>query len=257
MSRGLKFSIMYNLIPPIIIILSLGGILVIFLKKINLMSKDINTAIENSNKNEDSQINSSNHQSDNTSTADQSLKVAKIKLLLNKSIERLRFKEIKYSMFQFLEKNLRKIKIYLMRIENIASSLTKKLSEKIRKFNQAQEETEKNNSTQKMIQENQEEKKDNQIKETTAFQTNIEPQDIGRPELEREFIEQEKEFIYRIAKNPNDIESYVALGDLYLGIKNYDDAKQSFEHALKINLDNKRAKAGIKKIEKAGNDAML
>lgn len=248
---------MYNLIPPIIIILSLGGILVIFLKKIALMSKDINTAIESSNKNESNLINSSNNQSENTPTADQFLKTAKIKLLLIKSIERLHFQEIKYSTFQFLEKNLRKIKIYLMRVENIASNLTKKLSEKIRKFDQAQEETEKNNSTQETTRVNQEEKKDDQIKEATASQTNTEPQDIHRPELDREFIEQEKEFIYRIAKNPNDIESYVALGDLYLGMKNYDDAKQSFKHALKINLDNKRAKAGIKKIEKAENDATL
>ncbi|HVZ10819.1 MAG TPA: tetratricopeptide repeat protein [Candidatus Paceibacterota bacterium] len=48
----------------------------------------------------------------------------------------------------------------------------------------------------------------------------------------------EQQLIIEIAKNPKDIELYIALGDLYLEMHNTEEAKESYEAALALDPSN-------------------
>lgn len=257
---------MYNLIPPIIIILCLGGILIIFLRKISLISRNVDSEITQSQENTGSTTSTQEEfkqaEGDNNLQNNNTLKsFEKIKTYANKIPERLRLEKIKYLVLQFLEKNLRKIKVWLMKIENIAADLTKKIGEKAKNFNKTEQnnnnstsqETQQSSTPEPLPTEQQNQKIENPNK------TNLESSKLNYLNIEqkKEFIEQEKEFIYRIAKNPGDIKSYLLLGNLYLNFKNYDDAAQSFRQIIKIDPNNKEAKDGLRKIEKRGNDGAL
>lgn len=247
---------MYNIIPPIIVILSLGVVLVIFLKKIVAASKDVNIhdiqeeTPENSKTMEKLRETAGREIEDKYIVNSQS--ASRLRLFFKNIVDRLRLREINYSALQFLEKMLRRIKVNLMKVENIASGLTKKLSKKMR--NSAvgiTKEKERNGNDINIIDEKKEVESKQIDKDIASAPKEVEMKTTESGELTKEFIEQEKELIYRIAKNHADIESYLSLGELYMGIKNYDDAKQSFEHALKINHRDKKAKSNLKKIEKA------
>jgi tetratricopeptide (TPR) repeat protein len=67
---------------------------------------------------------------------------------------------------------------------------------------------------------------------------------------ENKFILEEKKFIKTIVKNPSDVNTYRALGLLYLKQKNYKDAKASFKQILKIDSKDKEAKEKLEEIEK-------
>lgn len=295
---------MYNLIPPIIIILSIGGILVIFLKKITKVSKEIGNEVY---QNEPSENNSPNispvsdieravHMYGEENTDRQVTFLERVKTRLNTGA---RMRKMQYSLFQSLEKTLRRVKVNLMKIENVATHLTKRISEKTKTFHLPRNENTRNEEPDSIVQETRateykereesiitrvrkrkveieevnteiiEEKEEiMEIQERVVIEESVPEKPILRkiiqekpervqkvkPEQEREFVELEKEFIYRIAKNPNDIESYLALGSLYLSVGNYDDAEQSFRHALKINPGSRKAKKGLREIEQRGND---
>lgn len=298
---------MYNLIPPIIIIIAIGGILVIFLKKITKVSKEVNNGSYHHELSE-------NNQSNNSPVSDMEQAVyaygeeninGQLTLLdrvKSKVNARARIREMQYSLFQFLEKTLRRVKVNLMKIENAATHLTKKISEKTKTFHLPHSNDNPSNEEQNSIQIIEHEKREEreeivitrvkereaEIRETSAVVREVEeeiaqaqertpvekidtekltPRKViqekselaqrAKPEQEKEFVELEKEFIYRIAKNPNDIESYLALGNLYLSVANYDDAEQSFRHALKINPNSRNAKKGLRETVERENDEDL
>lgn len=289
---------MYNLIPPFIILLSLGGILFLFLRKIYGVSEkgknsgagedeeDFSLEIGAFKKDDDykrEEVFSGAADEQNNEHQNKNVWVSKVREVGTKIKSKFDFERLKFLTFQFLEKFLRKTKVNLMKIENLAADLTKKLSAKARDLNPdipPSNRVEKNDIIEKM-----EDEKVNNVsepivsvsKESIVRTSTIErpqrkifrrpklPRVISRRKEEnihevvtnRDFVEQEKEFIYRIAKNPADIESYIALGNLYLGVKNYDDARQSFEHALKIDPFNRKARVGIRKIEQKGSDDVL
>jgi len=298
---------MYNLIPPIIIIAAVGGILVVFLKKIAKVSKEVDDGLHPREISENSapdnafvsEVEQAFHAYGKETTNNQ---ITFLGRMTSKVNARARIQGIQYSLFQFLEKTLRRVKVNLMKIENAATHLTKKISEKTKTFRLPHGDTtfhnEEQNSVQTIERQVREEKegliitrvreREVDISETSTIvreieeevvqipeQAPIEKADIEKltprkviqekaervqkvkPEQEKEFVELEKEFIYRIAKNPNDIESYLALGNLYLSAGNYDDAEQSFRHALKINPNSRKAKRGLREIEQRGNDEDL
>lgn len=69
-----------------------------------------------------------------------------------------------------------------------------------------------------------------------------------RPEEKRNGLQEEKELINRIAKNPKDKEAYLGLGKLYLKQGNLEDAEASLIQVLKLDPENRRAKRLLDKI---------
>jgi tetratricopeptide (TPR) repeat protein len=60
----------------------------------------------------------------------------------------------------------------------------------------------------------------------------------------------EEALIERIALNPRDIEAYERLGDYYLEEKNNEDALECFRQVLKLSPGNHKARLRLKKLEK-------
>lgn len=59
----------------------------------------------------------------------------------------------------------------------------------------------------------------------------------------------EELLIERIAVNPRDIEAYERLGEYYMEIKSYNDAKECFKQVIKLNPTNKNVKYKIRRLE--------
>jgi tetratricopeptide (TPR) repeat protein len=60
----------------------------------------------------------------------------------------------------------------------------------------------------------------------------------------------EKILIERIAANPKDIEAYERLGEYYMEIKNWDYAKECFKQVMKLNPQNRNVKMKMRKLER-------
>jgi tetratricopeptide (TPR) repeat protein len=56
--------------------------------------------------------------------------------------------------------------------------------------------------------------------------------------------------IERIAVNPRDIEAYERLGDYYIEINNLSDSMECFKQVIKLSPANRKAKTSLRKIEK-------
>lgn len=59
----------------------------------------------------------------------------------------------------------------------------------------------------------------------------------------------EEILVERIALNPRDLEAYERLGEYYLEIEDYNDAKECFKQVVKLDPTNRRAKFKLKKLE--------
>ena len=59
----------------------------------------------------------------------------------------------------------------------------------------------------------------------------------------------EDALIHRIAENPKDMEAYREIGDYYLSIGNIKDAKESFKMVLRLRPRDLKAKSSLKEIE--------
>ncbi|MFA5961711.1 MAG: tetratricopeptide repeat protein [Parcubacteria group bacterium] len=60
----------------------------------------------------------------------------------------------------------------------------------------------------------------------------------------------EELLIERIAANPKDIEAYERLGEYYLEVKNLEHSKECFKQVLRLNPGNRNARYKIRKLEK-------
>lgn len=64
---------------------------------------------------------------------------------------------------------------------------------------------------------------------------------------EADLKKQEQDLIMAIAKNPKDMALYIALGESYMKMGNFDDAKEAFETALKLDEENEKAAGRLDK----------
>lgn len=265
---------MYNIIAPAIIILCLVVVFVIFLRKIKHIGKNkeesavISTDVDKPEieKQEEKIKESIPGENDFFDKGDDVLSRDKegfITTWIKRIKEKIDFKKFKFALVQFLEKVLRKSKVSLMKIENIAGELTKKLSAKAKKLNSGlkkpEDDEKKDAETEYNTDEELNDNSDKSVEdktETVIFkkqkgkEEDTKDKEVGDVGAKRESdIETEKELIYKIAKNPTNAENYIELGDLYSEADNYDDAIQAFEQALKLDKNNKEAKKGIRKIK--------
>ena len=76
-------------------------------------------------------------------------------------------------------------------------------------------------------------------KHTEAVITDMKPNVYVKPINKTELLKKEEQrLIIEIAKNPKDYKLYESLGSLYIDMGNYKDAKDSLEAALELNSDN-------------------
>lgn len=69
---------------------------------------------------------------------------------------------------------------------------------------------------------------------------------------------EEQRLIVEISKNPKDAMLYLSLGDLYMRLDHYEDAKNSYETCIKLDADNEAYAEKLKKAhEKIGTNADL
>lgn len=140
----------------------------------------------------------------------------------------LKLKEYKDIWLTELEKFLRKLRIFSLKMDRISDSWIKK----IKSGNGSR-------ITTPIVVEKTE------IVESTVGKTQIAPK-TTMEDMKRE----EQRLIIEIAKNPKDAKLYEILGDLYVKMNNLSDAKESFEAAIELNPHEKLQKKHSQVVEK-------
>lgn len=189
---------MFELIAQLIIVFSMGGILVIIIRKIP----------------EFKNISEENIESLSFNTAS--------KGKISQKIKKINYQNIIRSAVVRLEKILRKLRIIALRFDNRFERWIQILKDK-----------------------EQELKTKTHLSKIQWIEKRKAPK-----KKENKFILEEKKYIKTIIKNPSDVNTYRALGLLYLKQKNYKDAKASFQQILKIDSKNKEAKEKLEEIKK-------
>jgi tetratricopeptide (TPR) repeat protein len=78
-------------------------------------------------------------------------------------------------------------------------------------------------------------------------------ENVARPETHagrRQESPREETLIARIVENPRDAAAYEELGDCYFGARNLQDAKECYRQALKLHPTNRAVKIKIRRLEK-------
>lgn len=185
-----------------------------------------------------------------------------------------RIKEINYKKYWFdfvvvLEKLLRKLKIFSLKIDNLLNKWIKFLrmhsqmmaqkskdwikQKEIKKRSKSEPVLKENNKIK--IEDNEEEKNDfseeqiNSESELEIEKEELEDDNIPLEELQKPLKEEQK-WINLIIENPKNITAYKFLGLLYWKQHNYTDAKKSLEMAVKLGSKDKKVKDVLKKIKK-------
>lgn len=133
----------------------------------------------------------------------------------SEGLKNLKLNEYKDLWFKELEKFLRRLRVVSLKMDRISDSWIKK----IRNGNWS--------SPTFVVSEKRETTEDPVIKAKTS------------PEITTEDMKREEQrLIIEIAKNPKDFNLYEILGDLYVKMKSFSDAKESYEAAIELNSRN-------------------
>lgn len=233
---------LYTLLPPILVVLSLIGIIVFLLKKAHRVAgvagSDRKVALDNSERRVSAGGVDDGH--DGIGGA------VKAKFLVS------------------LEKMIRKIRLMFLKLENVFKAWSESLKEK-------RKERSENIAKKEEIRDKQQdaiEKINNYAPEKKAFNERLfrrkpvlpEEEKIIRPLIKegyqrpREVVETknqlEKILIERIAANPKDTEAYERLGEYYFEIENYDHSKECYKQVMKLNPRNIGVRSRMKKLER-------
>ena len=125
-----------------------------------------------------------------------------------------------------LEKLLRRLRVFSLKIDRISDSWIKR----IRRGNGF-------GTTTSAIAEKTE------AEETLVLKV----QSVPKPTLE-DMKKEEQRLIIEIAKNPKDFKLYEVLGDLYVKMNNFSDAKESFEAAIELNPHNEKLQKKLSQV---------
>jgi len=197
-----------------------------------------------------------------------------------------RIRGIKYSNFlpmalTQLEKNLRRLRLFVLRIDNLFVALIKKSrdhsdvwtirsrawmehrrlkkKEKIQLLEQL-DKVEVSQTIQNIAKEVAKDE-DEAFKEKVAIVNSVEDENVVEPLIvqpieeqpeEEEILtvsEEEKKYIDAIAQNPKDVESYRALCDMYFNRQSYSDARACFRQVLKLDPSDEATKAKLESIK--------
>ena len=134
----------------------------------------------------------------------------------SRTLKSVKLKEYKAAWLVELEKLLRKLRVFSLKMDRISESWIKKVRNGHGRHFAALPVVEKT-----------------EIAEETAVKAQI-PVKTTMEDMKKK----EKPLINEIAKNPKDSKLYEVLGDLYIKMNNLSDAKESFEAAIELNPDN-------------------
>ncbi len=113
-----------------------------------------------------------------------------------------------------LEKFLRRLRLFSLKIDRVSESWIKKIRN--------------GNSSGTTV---------SPLAEKAEEASVIKPQPVPKMTLE-EMKREEQRLIIAIAKSPKDYQLFESLGDLYVKMKSFSDAKESFEAAIELNSQN-------------------
>lgn len=198
---------MFDLLPQIIIIISIAGIIVIIARKIPQAS----TSKEKKNVD----INSADNR-------------IKIPNSLNKiwlKVKGFRYSDHFHKILSFMEKILRKLKVFFLKIENKITNWAERLRVHSQKVKTRRE------GMDVKIESGEEDSQD--LKLNSHIKTSGET---------------EEEYIAAITKNPRDLDAYRKLGNVYVNKNNINDAREVFRQILRINPSDKDAEMKLRSL---------
>ncbi len=138
----------------------------------------------------------------------------------NDGLEKLQLKEHLILWLLEVEKFLRKMRLFFLKVDSFFESMIKK----IRKVHLSS----------KMY-------SAAPIKSATSKEPALQPIVTKQKESSSQFDlfkKEEQRLIVEIAKNPKDPNLYEVLGDIYMNMQNFGDAKESYEAAVELNPGN-------------------
>ncbi|EKE15781.1 MAG: hypothetical protein ACD_11C00105G0006 [uncultured bacterium] len=226
---------LYFILPPIIMIVSLALLIFFLFRKVSRVSTEKLEFLD-SEKNDNS-----------------------------KSIGKKIFSFISYVWFKFLEKVMQRTKLFSLKMHNTSNNWFHSIKKK-------REETALRNQENEQIQEDAppiiintenvipEEKKEEVVKKRITLDTFKKKSVLKSYENKNSEGEEKKKtsersrleeaLIKRIAINPKDIEAYERLGDYYMDSVNHIDAKECYRQVLKLSPNHFKAKSKLRALER-------
>lgn len=134
-----------------------------------------------------------------------------------------------------VEKLLRKLRVWFLKMDNISNQLI----HKVRTSNQEIQEAE--------LEKEREDKLAEEVPAVVRISGGISPEELKK---------EEQRVIMEIAKNPKDAQLYKTLGNLYMRLEQFQDARESFVSALKLEPQMNGIQRKLDLLEKIlGNDS--
>jgi tetratricopeptide (TPR) repeat protein len=237
---------LYSILPPIIVVLSLVGIIIFLVKKSSKIKKVYrddaaelarNKSFENGAHFGTATDGKNNHKWE---------KAENIFLII-------------------LEKTTRRMRTFSLKLEVWFSGLSGKIRNRRNKVNPRNEENNSENKQEEKILEKVIDYKSKGIFEKKSitkdnFSASVQTEKIAEPMISKNVTlpkavpgiknKLEELLIERVAANPKDMEAYERLGEYYMEIENYADAKECFKQVLKLNPTNRNVRYKIKRLER-------
>jgi len=217
--------IILNLLPWIVLGISVIGIIVIILRKIQVLLKlPVKSAIE--------------HLSPSVGE--------KIKI----KIEGLRYSSLQPAIATWLEKTLRKLRVTLLKLDNVFLNLIERAREKSQILKARSRAWVEHHRLKKIEKLQMLEKLDQAEVSETIEKAKKESKKEPVPKKEKDStLAEEKKLVDLITKEPRNIEAYRKLGFLYLKLDNKEDAKNCFREVLKIDPDDLEVISKLKELD--------
>lgn len=228
----------YSIIPPIIVVLSLIGIILFLMKK----APQVRELSDGAPREKEVDV----------------FSPAAGAIAANNG---KRIKTVKHGFFLSLEKMTRKFKVVFLKLENRFTNWNESIKQKRKhhleetnaeagendeifsgEFRRTTDGGQKAGRRGIFVRESLEERLNRPMVSEKAVMPKA-----GEPEIKDRL---EKLLIERIAVNPKDTEAYERLGEYYFEIRNYNYAKECFKQVIKLNPSNQDAKNRMKRLER-------
>ncbi len=139
---------------------------------------------------------------------------------ISQSLKKIDFAPYRAYFLREFEKILRRLKVVSLKVEALSNSLLKKIRTNDAYLNGNAE----------------------------AAKPSVEPVKVS-PKEEPNYLKEEQNLIIEIAKDPKNPELYRKLAEIYFYMKNFLDAKESLQTALKLDPDDERTKQKLAKAQ--------
>ena len=235
----------YSILPPIIVVLSLVGIIIFLVKKSSKIKKVYQDDAIDVAKKESMGMN------DTAISTDEQNEVS--------------WKKAENFFLIGLEKTARRLRALFLKLEVWFSGLSGRIRNRrngvssiVVKNNSEKEPEEK--VLEKIISYKSKNVSGNNTIIREKFGIDVETEKIAEPMISKKATlpravpgvknKLEELLIERVAANPKDVEAYERLGEYYMEIETYNDAKECFKQVMKLSPTNRNVKYKIKRLER-------